>query len=404
MSGSAGHLKNVWEVRDLTFGDLEKIIKKSLNGKLKAVEKLDGQNLMISFNKDPCIPVGPPWDSNYYESMACGPDYTICMARTTSHLKNYGENALIEEGIKDYFKDKESIRDTFYAAIKALDNSDLNKRIFKDGIIWLNLEIIDEHTENIIPYHKRELRLHNFQEVNEDGKVIKIFKNRYLRKFSNISNGYLIKPTNNVKIKKIPFFGPSLLYELNGLKNLFGLTNKNTIRDYIAKCVEMILNFEGISKENIEDFKDRWAYGNKSIHINHLLNKIENKKAKKIVRDYNREIESRIKDDFIAPIENLFLRLGSLVLDNTEEILVSYSKEYATSIIKNKTNDALKKLKENYNNQDFIIKQNRRLEICGGLNAISPIEGIVFEYKNHLLKLTGCFAPVNQIIGKVKYN
>jgi len=39
----------------------------------------------------------------------------------------------------------------------------------------------------------------------------------------------------------------------------------------------------------------------------------------------------------------------------------------------------------------------------GGFDTIVPIEGIVFTYGGNTYKLTGSFAPVNQILGVLKY-
>ena len=44
-----------------------------------------------------------------------------------------------------------------------------------------------------------------------------------------------------------------------------------------------------------------------------------------------------------------------------------------------------------------------RLNAIGGMDAIVPIEGVVFTYKGKVYKLTGTFAPVNQILGMLKY-
>ena len=40
-----------------------------------------------------------------------------------------------------------------------------------------------------------------------------------------------------------------------------------------------------------------------------------------------------------------------------------------------------------------------RLNSIGGRNKIVPNEGIVFVYKGNTYKLTGTFAPLNQILG-----
>ena len=45
-----------------------------------------------------------------------------------------------------------------------------------------------------------------------------------------------------------------------------------------------------------------------------------------------------------------------------------------------------------------------RIQRLGGFEAIVPSEGIVFTYKGNTYKLTGAFAPVNQILGVLKYS
>ena len=47
--------------------------------------------------------------------------------------------------------------------------------------------------------------------------------------------------------------------------------------------------------------------------------------------------------------------------------------------------------------------QIEKLEAIGGLNAIVPSEGLVFKYKGNLYKFTGAFAPINQILGSIKF-
>ena len=42
---------------------------------------------------------------------------------------------------------------------------------------------------------------------------------------------------------------------------------------------------------------------------------------------------------------------------------------------------------------------NKHIAAIGGKEKIVPNEGIVFVYKNNTYKLTGTFAPLNQILG-----
>ncbi len=45
-----------------------------------------------------------------------------------------------------------------------------------------------------------------------------------------------------------------------------------------------------------------------------------------------------------------------------------------------------------------------KIKRLGGFEKIVPIEGIVFVYGGQTFKLTGAFAPINQILGTLKYS
>ena len=48
--------------------------------------------------------------------------------------------------------------------------------------------------------------------------------------------------------------------------------------------------------------------------------------------------------------------------------------------------------------------QLEKLESIGGMDAIVPSEGLVFKYNGKTYKITGAFAPVNQITGMLKFS
>ena len=51
----------------------------------------------------------------------------------------------------------------------------------------------------------------------------------------------------------------------------------------------------------------------------------------------------------------------------------------------------------------FLKRELRRLKDIGGFGAVLPTEGLVFKYNGKLYKLTGAFAPINQILGYLKF-
>jgi hypothetical protein len=53
-------------------------------------------------------------------------------------------------------------------------------------------------------------------------------------------------------------------------------------------------------------------------------------------------------------------------------------------------------------NEENIYKVDRHLRRMNG--QIFPLEGVVFNWNGHLMKLTGNFAPLNQIMGFVKFD
>jgi hypothetical protein len=50
-----------------------------------------------------------------------------------------------------------------------------------------------------------------------------------------------------------------------------------------------------------------------------------------------------------------------------------------------------------------LSQQLNKLNSIGGMKSIVPSEGLVFIYKGKTYKLTGAFAPINQITGMIYF-
>ena len=98
-------MSHPFDDKDLTFGDLKKIIELGLGGQLSrednVTEKLDGQNLFVSFK-----------------------DGKTIFTRNKGQVKNFGQNALNVSGIISKFGGRGDISDTL-----SLLNKDLDKKI-----------------------------------------------------------------------------------------------------------------------------------------------------------------------------------------------------------------------------------------------------------------------------------
>ena len=95
--------------------------------------------------------------------------------------------------------------------------------------------------------------------------------------------------------------------------------------------------------------------------------------------------------------------LEGLVALNPNDSIAKMKGELANAIESIKQSASNSDMSDDDTSMKFLRHQLKRLEKIGGFNAILPTEGIVFKYKEKLYKLTGAFAPLNQIIGYIKF-
>jgi len=106
----------------------------------------------------------------------------------------------------------------------------------------------------------------------------------------------------------------------------------------------------------------------------------------------------------LKPVEMLILRFGVLLLQNID------------TYISANTDENVKQLRANIAAQISAIRKSKNLvdidkmqgilqkiDQMGGFKKLVPSEGIVFQYKGTLYKITGLFAPVNQLMGMGKF-
>ena len=108
--------------------------------------------------------------------------------------------------------------------------------------------------------------------------------------------------------------------------------------------------------------------------------------------------------DNIKPFEILFFQVGAEILKNMSGFL-AVSPDAAVKKIKQDVDKALKDLQKpgNVEKLEKLKIQIEKLEAIGGASAIVPSEGLVFKYKGNIYKFTGAFAPINQILGSLRF-
>ena len=162
-----------------------------------------------------------------------------------------------------------------------------------------------------------------------------------------------------------------------------------------------------ISDDLLKTLSRRWAFGDKSISAREIKGQVDNERFLNWIKEIDTTKLPMLRKEAGRPIEMLFLKLGVRVLKNLENI-VSVNPDKAAKEIKANLNQAIDDIKTagdtgNTDALDFLKRELTRLKDIGGMNAILPTEGIVFKYNNKLYKLTGAFAPINQILGYLKF-
>ena len=107
----------------------------------------------------------------------------------------------------------------------------------------------------------------------------------------------------------------------------------------------------------------------------------------------------------LEPFESIFLKLGAEVLKNATNFLAANPSK-AVQDIRKELATVLRAVKSSNNLEtlDKLKVELNRIKKLGGFKKIVPVEGIVFTYGGETYKLTGAFAPVNQILGTLKYS
>ena len=409
MGGAYGHMSHPFDDNDLTFGDLKNIITLGLGGKLDredgVTEKLDGQNLMISWI-----------------------DGELKAARNKGHLKNKGATAPNTNGIKKIFAGRGNVEKAFVNAMKDLSRaikglSDKQKeKVFGNGTKWMNLEIMYPATANVVDYDVAEIVFHGTLEYDDSGRPIgqpkdsaRMLAGMIKQVNANVQKTFRIGKPNFLTVPKTQDFGKKkskFLGMLDRFKGDYNLTDSDRLSDYhVMYWQEWIMNgakqtdYPNISNDVLLNLTRRWAFFDKSYKIPDIRNDLKDyPEFLDWVLSTDKNDHAKIFKQNIQPIETLFFEVGAEILKNISGYM-AVNPDRTVQLMKKEVEAALKDLKSGGNPEKLkkLKLQIEKLEAIGGVNAIVPTEGVVFKYKGKVYKFTGAFAPINQILGSLKF-
>jgi hypothetical protein len=393
--GAYGHMMHLWDDYDLTFGEIKDIIKIFMTGGGELtqvpVEKTDGINMFMTWI-----------------------DGKVKVARNKSTLKNPVsisdikiQNEIVKKYLVNAINDIEKI-------LSKIDDGTLTN-IFNNGSYYMNMEIIHPDLDRLVYYGNPIIQFHGLVEVR-DGNIIKYDSDAakqlaiVINKIINTNDTeYNVEPPRELVINKQVNFDierDKHINNVNKLQQEYKLDDNNSVGDFIFawwyEYIHNIEKFKSLDDDFLAKLIYRWGFSNKSLRLSDIKKQVGGDIYIKIL-----EIENNLNDINKIPINivsEILTKFSINVLKNTSGFLTMFPSKSLYNL-----NQLLIKSINNIkssNNEDKIKKLNTlllKLETYGGvfgaMDNTVPAEGIVFNYKNKIYKLTGLYGILNAIIG-----
>ena len=406
MGGVAGHMDHLYDNPNLTFEKMKEILTAASNGELSTEEKVDGQNLFLSYS----IPEGKAKGARNKGNLKSGG------LDASSLATKFAGRGGLESAFNGGFR-------AFESAVQALSDEEKERIFGPDTNVWYNAEIMDPGTPgdsndpgavNVIRYDDKTLKIHDvghfvFDPETGEKKPINpnsltALDNAYERMQEQLSGeDFNLARRAIIQLQKLE--DDSILNEaikkIDSAINAEGLSNNNTIEDYMFQRV-----VGGLGPNLSEKLKEELAnyilglpsnVGLRAIKkgvppsgLQEINDIVKNKVL--ILRQAIRPIEMAVHDftvELLKGLESVF------IADNTAEV----------SRLRQELAVAVKELTEQ-GPQDpnaMEIVQHHLNKIKDYSNITTPVEAVVFDYDGHTYKFAGNFAPLNQILGMFKY-
>ena len=391
--GAYGHMNHPFDIEmNLTFGDLKTIVTKALNGDLELTrEKTDGQALAVS------------WVSG-----------RLVAARNKSHLKNKGAGAMTIGQVADKFAGRGGLTDAYNFAMQDLSKAiaalsePQRLKIFKDGACFMNLEVIYPTSVNVIPYNQPLLVFHGTFEYDDAGTIVgenqqaaSILGGMIKQVNAHVQSKYTIQGPPMTKLPKseeLSKLQGKYLGMISKLQSEFGLSDNDGVGEYHQAWWSKFVEKGGKKLDTQEKIGlvKRWAFGDKAFRIA----TIQDPKLRAWAEQIDKQDQQKISKQNLMRFEEIFLGVGADVLSFMESVLTANPDSAKRQMVARlQSTIAQVKASGDPKKVEKLKLELERLNALGGFEKIVPNEGIVFVYGGNTYKLTGAFAPLNQILG-----
>ena len=405
----AGHMNHIYDNGEMTFGELKQLVQAISDGKVRGTEKTDGQNIFLSFNVR---------------------DQKAKAIRNKGHIKAGGLD--IEE-FDDFFSEhpSQALRFSFVEALQAFEQAikqideETQERIFGPANnVYFNTEVMNpgtpglededprsQGTTNVIPYDKKTLLIHRVGHGAFEKETAKKLDQNVSSNFDALENAIagmssedpVVFSVETNQIRKLPSIRNSeitakTISEIDNLIRDQNLNDQSTINDYVISQVVPIIDQFGLTEDRNKLILKRLMMqtgGPTLRQINKGLPIEISDEISQFVRSFNyasytRSLQNILHNFSVEAIDGLE---SAFISDNQTQIKFLQSELQASiTKIQNSSNERAK---------EELIRQMEKLKTPKGINT--PSEGFVFDWNGVTYKLTGNFAPANQILGMERF-
>lgn len=415
-TGAGGHLNHLYDNSDLTFAKIKEIFTAAASGELEGAEKTDGQNVMVSFSVS---------------------DGRVKGARTKGEIKSGG---LTSEQMAERFSGhaNKNLKLTFSDSLKTLEKAihmlspEDQKAIFGENTnTFFSVEIMDPRTRNTINYDVKTLVIHKTGAINYNRDNDKIESIPFPKEAEKLTTA--LKDAQD-QVEEVRYGIQS-----DAIKKLKALTDKRPLYTAINRVNSLISNVNQLIKNEdlnlnddstIGDFMSRRVYilitsilqkgkvkidpavkmsiakkilGVKGIAPSDISSKISKEELAFVKENLlNDTSKKEILKTAILPLELIVHDFAIKMLSGLESIfLIDNDKEVKR--LRNELHSTIKKIESSGNEEHMKVLKQQMSKIKKLENITSAVEGFVFDYEGMTYKFTGNFAPMNRILGLLKY-
>ena len=405
----AGHMNHIYDNGEMTFGELKQLLQAVADGKVRGTEKTDGQNIFLSFNV------------RTQKAKAI---------RNKGHIKAGG---LDTQAFDEFFSDHpaQALRFSFVDALQAFEEAvkqvdkDTQEKIFgRNNEVYFNTEVMNpgtpgleeddprgKGTTNVIPYDKKTLLIHRVGHGAFDEKTGQRLEQDITQNFDMLEQAIAGMSTEDpaifsVETNQIRKLSPmkdkdilnKTVSELDNLLRDQGLSDDATINDYVISQVKPEIDALGLTEDRNEM----------------ILKRVMDLPGKPNLRQITSGLPVEIKDDvskfvkefkyasYTTYMQNLLHNFSVEAVNGLESAFISDNQKQI-KFLQDEIRDTVKRIEDSSNERakEELARQMKKLKAAEGINT--PSEGFVFSWNGVTYKLTGNFAPANQILGMERF-